>query len=125
MFSLCRPACCISRDHDLMHQSFDTRVRVLDMRIGLDVSTEPAQGWLLLVMWCYSGNNKAASILLYHIVKKPYTASQLTNGLSLETELSGYNLSVSINSTGSVRQLQLVLYSNWSSWRFLPSSCSW
>lgn len=48
------------------------------------------------------GNNKAASILLYHIVTKPYNASQLTNGLSLKTELSGYNLTVSINSTGSV-----------------------
>jgi uncharacterized surface protein with fasciclin (FAS1) repeats len=45
---------------------------------------------------------KTTSILLYHIVTKPYTASQLTNGLSLETELKGYSLTVSINSTGSV-----------------------
>ncbi|CAK9872613.1 unnamed protein product [Sphagnum jensenii] len=55
-----------------------------------------------LIDFLLNGNNKAASILLYHIVTKPYTASQLTNGLNLETELSGYNLTVSINSTGSV-----------------------
>ncbi|CAK9219604.1 unnamed protein product [Sphagnum troendelagicum] len=55
-----------------------------------------------LIDFLLNGNNKAASILLYHIVTKPYTASQLTNGLSLETELSGYNLTVSISSTGSV-----------------------
>ncbi|CAM6056745.1 unnamed protein product [Sphagnum tenellum] len=55
-----------------------------------------------LIDFLLNGNNKAASILLYHIVTKPYTASQLTNGLSLETELSGYNLTVSISSTGSI-----------------------
>jgi hypothetical protein len=32
-----------------MHRSFDTRVRVLDMRIGSGVSTEPA-----LVDWFWS-----------------------------------------------------------------------
>ncbi|KAH9567172.1 hypothetical protein CY35_03G017000 [Sphagnum magellanicum] len=52
------------------------------------------------------GNNKAASILLYHIVSSPYVASELLDAadahMLLQTELSGYNLTVS-TSTGSVR----------------------
>jgi len=56
-------------------------------------------------VWC-SGNNKAASILLYHIVSSPYVASELLDAadahMLLQTELSGYNLTVS-TSTGSVR----------------------
>jgi hypothetical protein len=55
-------------------------------------------------VWC-SGNNKAASILLYHIVSSPYVASELLDvadaHMLLQTELSGYNLTVS-TSTGSV-----------------------
>jgi hypothetical protein len=57
-------------------------------------------------VWC-SGNNKAASILLYHIVSSPYVASELLDAadahMLLLTELSGYNLTVS-TSTGSVRK---------------------
>ncbi|CAK9219603.1 unnamed protein product [Sphagnum troendelagicum] len=52
-----------------------------------------------------SGNNKAASILLYHIVSSPYVASELLDAadahMLLQTELSGYNLTVS-TSTGSI-----------------------
>jgi uncharacterized surface protein with fasciclin (FAS1) repeats len=40
-------------------------------------------------------NNRAASILLYHILTMNLTASQLLNGQVVETSLQGYNLTVS------------------------------
>jgi hypothetical protein len=56
-------------------------------------------------VWC-SGNNKAASILLYHIVSSPYVASELLDMVDthmlLQTKPSGYHLTVS-TSSGSVR----------------------
>ncbi|CAM6028506.1 unnamed protein product [Sphagnum balticum] len=50
-----------------------------------------------LIEFLLKGRDKVASILDYHVLPRPYNASELTNGLSLTTELSSYNLTVSVN----------------------------
>jgi uncharacterized surface protein with fasciclin (FAS1) repeats len=50
-----------------------------------------------LIDFLLKARDELASILDYHVLPIPYNASELTNGLSLTTELSSYNLTVSVD----------------------------
>jgi len=51
--------------------------------------------------YCYRGEDRAASILLYHILPAPYFAANLTNGLKVPT-LLGKNYNLTVFTTGNV-----------------------